>query len=358
MKKLNVAIIGQGRSGRNIHAQHISALPKMFNIVAVVDPWKIRRDRGAEDFGCDCYKDYKPLLKRDDLDLVVNASPSHLHVPITLDLFKAGLNVLTEKPLARKVKEVNQLMAASKKSKSLFAIFQQSRYAPYFEQVKKVVESGVLGRVVQMKICFSGFARRWDQQTVTAKYGGNLMNTGPHPLDQALRFMDIPLDKTPEIFCCMDRAHFFGDAEGHVNLTMRAPKAPIIDLEISSCKAYPTFMYQVYGTQGGMKATASDAEWRFFKPSEAPKRRVETVPIHNEDDSPTYCSEKLKWYTRKWKVPASKSDLFHAAGTTFYKMLYKHIVKNEPLEITPEQVRQQIVVIEECHRQNPHIWKK
>ena len=39
-------------------------------------------------------------------------------------------------------------------------------------------------------------------------------------------------------------------------------------------------------------------------------------------------------------------------------MLYKHIVQGEPLGVTPQQVRQQIAVIEECHRQNPQIWGK
>lgn len=115
MKKLKVAIIGQGRSGRNIHAENLLALPKMFEIIAIVDPWKVRRDRGAKKFNCDAYEDYKPLLKRKDIDLVVNASPSHLHVPITLDLFKSGLNVVTEKPLTRNVKDVDKLIAASKK---------------------------------------------------------------------------------------------------------------------------------------------------------------------------------------------------------------------------------------------------
>ena len=42
----------------------------------------------------------------------------------------------------------------------------------------------------------------------------------------------------------------------------------------------------------------------------------------------------------------------------FYSMLYKALTKGKALEITPEQVRRQIAVIEECHRQNPQIWKK
>ena len=356
MKKLRVGIIGQGRSGHDIHGAHFSVMPKLFEIVAVCDPWKKRHDVAREDFKCDVYKDHQPILERDDLDLVVNASPSHLHVPITLEVLKAGHNCLCEKPLAKTVKEVDQMIAAAKKAGKLFAVYQQSRYAPYFQQVQKVIASGVLGRIVQVDIQFSGFSRRWDWQTLTEWNGGNLMNTGPHPLDQALRFMDLPLDQVPEVFCCMDHAHFAGDAEGHVNLTLRAPGKPIIDLQISSCKAYPTFVYQVYGTQGGMKATYTDAEWRYYKPSEAPRIKATTKPIHKPDFRPAYCREELKWYTRSWKVPPTKSDLFHSIGTTFYRMLYKHMVKGEPLGVTPQQVRQQIAVIEECHRQNPHIW--
>ena len=356
MKRLRVGIIGQGRSGNDIHGHTMSLLPRYFDIVAVVDPLKVRRDKSAAKFQCETYKDHRALLKRDDLDLVVNATPNHLHVPIALELLKTGHNVLVEKPLARKVKDVDRLVAAADKAGVVFAVFQQSRFAPYFEQVRKVIDSGVLGRIVQVKISFSGFARRWDQQTLTAWDGGNLMNTGPHPLDQALRFMDLPLDTVPEVFCCMDNAHFFGDAEGHVNLTMRAPDAPIIDLEISSCKAYPTHVYQVYGTQGGLKASMTDVEWRYYNPAEAPRRRATTVPIHNADNSPGYCGETLKWTTRRWKVPPSKRELFDFMSMAFYRMLHKHITVGAPLAVTVDQVRQQVAVIEACHRQNPHIW--
>ena len=356
MRKLRVAILGQGRSGRDIHARHMADLPRMYEVVAVVDPLKDRRDRAVKQFGCEAYKDHRPILERDDLDFVVNATPSMLRVPLALDLYEAGHGVLLEKPIAKTVKDVDRMLAAAKKAGKMLAIYQQSRFAPYFEQVKKVIDSGVLGRVVQISIGFSGFARRWDQQTLTSWDGGNLLNTGPHPVDQALRFLDLPTDQVPEVSCYLDRAHFWGDAEGHVNLMLRAPDRPIIDIEISSCCAYPSSTYQVYGTQGGLKGTTSDVEWRFYKPDEAPRRRVTTRPIHNPDGSPAYCGETLKWHERKWKLPKSQGDLFQTMGVKFYRMLHKHITADGPLLITPDQVRQQIAVIEECHRQNPHIW--
>jgi scyllo-inositol 2-dehydrogenase (NADP+) len=358
MKKLRVAIIGQGRSGHSIHGTHLVKMPRMFEIVAAVDPLEERRQRAQAEFGCDVYADHKPLLKRNDLDLVVNASPSALHSRIALELWQAGHNVLVEKPLAKTVREVDRMIAAATKAQRLFAIYQQSRFAPYFEQVKKVIASGVLGRITQISITFNGFSRRWDWQTLTACEGGNLLNTGPHPLDQALRFLDMPLDRTPEVFCHMDNTHYFGDAEGHVNLAMRAPDRPFLYLEISSDCAYPGGLYQVYGTQGGMQASMTDAKWKYYVPARAPRHQATTDPIRKADGRPAYCQENLKMIEKTWTIPERKRDLFTWTGNAFYNMLYKHMTADGPLEITPAQVRQQIAVIEICHRQNPSIWGK
>ena len=82
-------------------------------------------------------------------------------MPYTLEFLKAGFNVLCEKPLAAKAKDVDRLIAAQKKSGTVFAIFQQSRYAPYFQKVREIIDSGVLGDIVQINIQFNGFSRRF-----------------------------------------------------------------------------------------------------------------------------------------------------------------------------------------------------
>ncbi|MCP4644334.1 MAG: Gfo/Idh/MocA family oxidoreductase [bacterium] len=356
MKKIRAAIIGQGRSGYGIHTRYLQTDPKRFVVAAVVDPIKARRDRAQQEYGCDVYRDHKPLLKRDDIDLVVNATPSHLHVPVTMEFLKAGFNTLCEKPLANKAKDVDALIAASKKSKATFAIFQQSRFGPYFQQVRKVIASGVLGDIMQVSIGFNGFSRRYDWQTLTEFTGGNLLNTGPHPLDQALQLFGT--DAMPKVHCLMRSAINYGDAEDHVNITLSGEGRPIIHLEISSCCAYPAFVYNVYGTLGGMKGSTSEMEWRYYNPKEAPKIRLKKKPLDGPDGKPAYCSDALKWYTKKWRVPKSQSDLFDVMSGGYYRMLHKTLTKGDPLTITPAEVRQQVAVIEECHRQNPHIYKK
>lgn len=342
---IRVGIIGQGRSGYDIHAAHL-ARDRRYRIVAVAEPLADRRAQAEREFGADSYEDYGDMLKRDDLDLVVNASPSHLHVRISLDILKARCNVLCEKPLARRVAQVDRLIAAAKKAKKLLAIFQQSRFAPYFEQVRKVIDSAVLGRVVMIKIAANGFSRRWDWQTLQEYDGGNLLNTGPHPLDQALQLFGPGM---PRVTCIMDRANTFGDAEDHVKLIMSGKGRPTIDLEVSSCCAYPLYAYQVYGTRGGLTGSATEMTWKYFNPRRAPKQELTPEPLPNRQ----YCREDLKWTERTWTVPKSKSNLFPYMSKQFYGHLYRTLAEGAPLVITPKQVRRQIAVIEECHKQNP-----
>ena len=104
MKKLRVAIIGQGRSGRDIHgAYFLSAANSNFEVVAVVDAIEDRRNRAAKDFGCPVFADYTELFgMKDQIDLVVNSTFSYMHAPITIDLADHGFNVVCEKPFARR----------------------------------------------------------------------------------------------------------------------------------------------------------------------------------------------------------------------------------------------------------------
>ena len=352
MKQIRLAILGQGRSGRDIHGLHLQTAKgkEKFKIVCVADPIPQRRERAAKEFDCLVFSDYKEFLDRDDIDLVVNATPSHLHVPVTLDLLEHGFHVLCEKPLAQTAAQVDSMIAKSKEKGKMLAIFQQSRFAPYFQQINKVLESGVLGRIIQISVEFSGYARRWDWQCCQEFGGGNLYNTGPHPVDQALQLLNYP-EGNPNVVCHMDRVNTFGDAEDYVKLLLTAPGRPVVDVEISSCNAYPGFTYNIMGSTGGLKGGMQDMNWRWFVPEEAPKQKLIKEPLHDKDWLPLYCSEPLVWHEDKWEV--SDAGTFTYATEMLYDTVYDHLTKGTPLVVTPEQVRQQIWVMEESHRQNP-----
>lgn len=344
--RILVGIMGQGRSGRNIHAAWLSQATEQYQIVAVSDVLPDRRQRAEAEYGCAAYANYHDLLKHEGIELVVNALPSHLHPQGTVDGLKAGHHVVCEKPLAPTVKDFKRMVAAAKQSGRILAPFQQSRYAAQFQQILKVLKSGVLGRVVQINIAFNGFGRRWDWQTLQEFKGGNLLNTGPHPVDQALCLLGWQL---PKVFCRMDRANSFGDAEDHVKLLMYGKGLPTVDLEISSCCAYSGDMYQIYGTRGGLTGGPSGLRWRFFKPGEAVRQKLIRSPL----PGPSYCREDLKWHEASWAPSEAEKDSFRYMSRCYYDHIYKVIRRGAPLFITPEQVGVQAAVMEACHKQNP-----
>ncbi|MEC0227378.1 Gfo/Idh/MocA family protein [Paenibacillus alba] len=354
-KIVKVGIIGQGRSGRDIHGNLLAQIKDYYTIVAVADSIPERQARAEQEYGCKAYASWEDMVANEELDLVINASPSHLHFPITLTLLNRGVHVLCEKPLARSVEEVDQLIEASQRSGKQLAVFQQSRYQPAYVQIQQIIDSGVLGRIVQIDFSMNNFARRWDWQTLQSNNGGSLMNTGPHPLDQTLQFLGT--DGLPQVMCIMDRANTFGDAEDYVKLILRKQGFPTIDLEISSCDVFPQEQFHIQGTNGGLHGTAEKLTWKYFKPEEAPDQQLTKEPLFDSHGMPAYCKETLAWHSESWElaIPSGKTPFEHMTEK-LYLMLYHTLTDGAPLEITPEQVRQQMWVMEECRRQNPQIY--
>jgi predicted dehydrogenase len=349
MNKLRVGIIGQGRSGFDIHADSIkSQVPDLYDVVAIADPLEGRCDDAVKLWGATPYSDYREMLRRNDLDLVVNASPSHLHVPISIEVMDAGHNLLCEKPLARRAADVDILINKSRETGKLLAIYNQARFAAHYQQVLKVIESGVLGRIVLVKVAWNGFERRYDWQTLQEYNGGSLLNTGPHPLDELLGIFGR--DIMPNILCVMDRVNTFGDAEDHVKLILHGDGRPTIDLEVSGCCTYEPNTWSVYGSNGGLTGSKTHLDWKYFKPEEAPKdTKLIRTPLPNR----AYCSTELTWYDESWDATEEEADVFHDPAKKFYTNLYHVLKDGAELEVKPEEVRQQIAVIEECHNQNP-----
>ena len=95
MKRLNLAIIGQGRSGRDIHGVYCrSERNAYYNVKYIVDFDERRRNQAKDLYpGCETFSDYKELFNKEDIDLVVNASFSHMHFEITKELLEHRKNV-------------------------------------------------------------------------------------------------------------------------------------------------------------------------------------------------------------------------------------------------------------------------
>ena len=353
MKDFNIAIIGQGRSGRNIHGAYFNTeLNKHVRVVAVAELDPERRERARTEYeGCEVYENYRDMLARTDIDLVVNATYSDDHYSITKEIIEAGFNVLVEKPMARTHYECEDLILSAKKKGVTLAVFQQSFYAPFFQFVRSVVDSGKLGTIKQVDLTYSGFARRWDWQTLQSRCAGSIYNTGPHPIGLGLYFLDFA-DDAHVAFSSISRTELVsGDAEDYAKIILAAKDKPVVDIEMISTDAYPANTIKLYGSRGCMKCTvAGDYEMKYIIPGENPERAVVPTFLKDDNGMPTYCSEDLKFHTEAGKV---EGTVFAEGTNSMYEMLYANIKEGKPLEITPEMASKIIGVIEAVHADNP-----
>lgn len=62
LNNIKVGIIGQGRSGRDIHAFSLGKMADRYQIMAVSDLLEARRERAIRELGCDAYADYREMF--------------------------------------------------------------------------------------------------------------------------------------------------------------------------------------------------------------------------------------------------------------------------------------------------------
>lgn len=352
MKKLRLAIIGQGRSGRNIHGAYYKRPDNThFEVAYVVEADAARRERALEEYpGCEAFADYTALFGRADIDLVVNAAFSHRHYDITRDLLLHGFNVLVEKPFARNYYECTDLMRIAKEKGVVLAVFQQSFLAPYYTGTKAFLMTGKIGDVQQVNIRFNSFARRWDWQTLQCMLGGSVYNTGPHPIGLALDFLDFDPNATVA-YSKLSRAFTGGDGEDCAKIILTAPGKPVIDIEINSNDAFSEgYTLKVFGSRGTYQCNMDTYKAKYIVPGENPDHAPVREFLQDENGLPVYCKEKL---VVREEEQAFDGEVFKAGTQYFYAMLYDTLANGKPLTITPEQAAQIIGVIETVHAQNP-----
>ncbi len=351
MKKLNLAIIGQGRSGKNIHGKYYrSESNQYYNVKYVVDADAFRRELAEKLYpGCKTFADYHELFNIDDIDLVVNSTYSEMHYAITKDLLLHGKNVLVEKPFARSRYECDELIKIAKEQNVTLAVFQQTFLAPFYQFAYDLTKSGKIGAIKQINIRYNGFSRRWDWQTLQKKCAGGTYNTGPHPIGIGLGLLDFD-PNAKVIYSKLDTALTSGDGDDYAKILIAAPDKPLVDIEITSIDAFSDYNLKILGDKGTFKATPAAYEMVYIKDGENPERPVVETFLKNDAGDPVYCSEKLIKHTENESFSGTAFDVGTA---TLYEQLYYKITEGKEMDVTPEMAAKIISVIETVHAENP-----
>ncbi|MBQ7090215.1 MAG: Gfo/Idh/MocA family oxidoreductase, partial [Clostridia bacterium] len=321
-----------------------------FEVKYVVDADGFRRERAEGLYaGCQTFADYRELFDRKDIDLVVNATYSEDHYPITKALLEHGFNVLVEKPFARSRYECEELMQIAEQKQVVLAVFQQTFLAPFYLFTRELMQSGKLGEIKQISIRYNNFARRWDWQTLQKKCAGGVYNTGPHPIGIGLGLLDFD-PEAKLVYSRLDTALTSGDSDDYAKLLIAASGKPLVDIEINSTDAYSDYNIKLQGSLGTYKATPKGYEMTYIQAGENPERPVIETFLQDDAGEPIYCSEKLVKHTESGTFDG---DAFNVGTARLYEQLYFKITEGKPMTVTPQMAAEIISVVEQCHAADP-----
>ncbi len=343
---IKIGISGLGRSGHGIHIKGLKDLTDIFQVVAVFDPIAERTVDVKEELGCRVHGSFEELIADDEVELIIVASMNAHHAAQATAALKAGKHVLCEKPFGLTVADVDGMLNAAKESGVVLQPFQQRRQEVDFQKVKEVCESGILGDIQFIRICWHGFGRRWDWQTDHKTSGGALNNNGPHPIDHAMILFG---DENPDVWCEMRRVLCSGDAEDYLKVILTGKGRPTVEVELHSNVAYPQDRWLICGDKGGLRGTTDKLEWKHVDFSKMPERPLQLEPLEGRK----YCSEKLEWTEESWEAEGGGDGGAGAAPATqyvhsLYRNLYDVIRNGAEQKITPQSVRSRIAVLEKC----------
>jgi len=146
--KLRIGIIGTGW----IAESHIESYLRMkdVKVVAMADLIPGKAEKFAKRYGVEgvnFYPDHKAMLDAEKLDAVSVCTYNTQHAAPTIYALEKGVHVLLEKPFCVTTEEAVEIMRAEKKSGKVLSIGFQPRLDENMQMIKKIVDSGVLGKI-------------------------------------------------------------------------------------------------------------------------------------------------------------------------------------------------------------------
>ena len=148
--RLRVGLIGCGRIAR-VHRAYLQGLTSV-ELIGVCDVDAAARSAFATECGLPEFASVAELIERGRPDVAHVLTPPATHAPLALELLRAGVNVLVEKPLALSTAEADQVVAAARKAGCWVSVDHNRWFDPVVQQAATIVQGGCIGSVVGVEV--------------------------------------------------------------------------------------------------------------------------------------------------------------------------------------------------------------
>jgi predicted dehydrogenase len=191
-KIIKTGVCSYGMSGTIFHVPFIHVHPG-FEFTAVVE--RSKNLAKQQHPNVKVYRSLEEMLQDSSLDLIVVNTPNYTHYDYTKAVLEAGKNVIVEKPFTVNSAEGEELIALAKKKGLFLSVFQNRRYDSDFRISREVVQSGVLGDILEAEIHYDRFKEELSYKKHKEEPNpgtGSLYDLGSHIIDQALLLFGMP----------------------------------------------------------------------------------------------------------------------------------------------------------------------
>lgn len=197
MNKIRSAVIGCG----NISVMHLDSIVALdeSELVAVCDIKPERAQKAAEKYHTKAYTSYQELFEKEKPDAVHICLPHYLHTVVARDAFRAGIHVLSEKPMSIQYEDAVETVELAEACNVKYGVIFQCRYNTPTQLVKKRILDGRLGAVKCGRVTLT-WSRSDDYYSGSDWKGTWDKEGGGVVIDQAIHSIDMAnwlIDSTP-----------------------------------------------------------------------------------------------------------------------------------------------------------------
>lgn len=192
MTPIKTALLSFGMSGRVFHAPFLHLNPG-FELYAI---WEREKNLSQALYpDVRVYRTLEEILEDKAIELVVINTPNYTHYEFTKAVLKAGKHAVVEKPFTVTVEEGLELESLAMQVGKKIAVYQSRRYDSDSKTVKKIVEEGWLGEIVEAELHYDRYTTALSPKVHKETPGpgrGLLYDLGVHLLDQVVQLFGMP----------------------------------------------------------------------------------------------------------------------------------------------------------------------
>jgi predicted dehydrogenase len=238
-----------GYSSYNVGQEALINLQDKLVLTGVYDINPVRMD-WAKANGFGTYDSYQDMLNDSTVDIILIATPNHLHKDMALAAITAGKHVLCEKPVMMNAAELIEVIAAAKTAGKVFYPRQNRRWDKDYLILKKLYEENTVGNAfcIESRVTGSrGIPCDWRAEK---QYGGGMMlDWGVHLIDRLL-WMIPGYVKT--VFCQMTHVNNGEVDDGfQMHLTFESGLTAIV--EVGTCHFIAKPLWYLAGVNGSVQ---------------------------------------------------------------------------------------------------------